>query len=353
MKGLAKLIGGGVGFIEVETPKILTPYNAILKPIAVTPCSSDVHAAFEVENNKAEDWILGHECVAEVVETGELVKDFKPGDIVAVPSVTPDWRAYGSQEGNLTHAKGPFSAFILSGTDHGVFAEYFRVPDADTDLCHIPEGVTIDQALMCVDVVTTGFTGVESADIQYGDTVCVIGIGPIGLMAVAGARLKGAGRIIAVGTRTNCVQLAKEFGATDIISYKNGDIVEQIYSLTGGKGVDVAIVAGGNNKTFEQAILMTRYNGRISNINYYVSTEPLQIPMLSWGKGMSGKTITGELCKGGRARVDRLMQLVKYGRIAPEKLITRRYEGFGEMETALYAMRDKEDDLVKAAVYLR
>ena len=128
--------------------------------------------------------------------------------------------------------------------------------------------------------------------------------------------------------------------------------MEQVKNLTGGRGVDVAIVAGGKNKTFEQAILMTRFNGRISNINYYVDTEPLEIPMLSWGKGMSGKTITGELCKGGRVRIDRLMQLAKYQRIAPEKLITRKYNGFDKMEQALYDMRDKPDDLVKVAVYL-
>lgn len=352
MKGFAKLVNGGVGWIDVEKPEITSPYNAILKPIMVTPCSSDVHAAFEVENKKETDWILGHECIAKVIEVGEFVRDFKPGDIVAVPAVTPDWRAKGVQENNVNHARGPFSSFILSGAYHGAFAEYCKVPDADTDLSHIPEGVTLEQALMCVDMVTTGFTGVESANIQFGDSVCVIGIGPVGLMAVAGTKLKGAGRIIAVGTRSNCVTLAKEFGATDVISYKDGDIVEQVMKLTEGRGVDAVIIAGGNNKVFSQAVLMTRYSGRIANINYYTSTEPLEIPMLSWGMGQAGKTITGDLCKGGRVRIERLMQLIQYGRLQPEKLITRKYYGFEYMEQALYDMRDKDDDVVKIVVYI-
>ncbi len=96
------------------------------------------------------------------------------------------------------------------------------VNDADNNLAILPTGVSIDDAIMCTDMVTTGFTGAELADIKFGDTVCVIGIGPVGLMAIVGARLRGAARIIAVGTRPNCVALAKEYGASDIISYKDG-----------------------------------------------------------------------------------------------------------------------------------
>ena len=184
---------------DVCEPKI-TPYGAILKPIAVAPCSSDVHTVFGGGSRKEPNLVLGHECIAEIIEVGEAVRDFKVGDKVAVPAITPDWREKSVQEGNDRHAKTPFSGHQLGRTQPGVFSEQFLIRDADTTLAHITEGVSDEQALMCVDVMTTGLTGAEYANINYGDTVCVMGIGPIGLMAVAGAKLRGAGRIIAVGS---------------------------------------------------------------------------------------------------------------------------------------------------------
>ena len=104
------------------------------------------------------------------------------------------------------------------------------------------------------DMVPTGFHGVELADVQFGDTVLVIGIGPVGLMSVAGTALRGASRIIAVGTRKNCVEAAKLYGATDFVSYKNGTIEEQVLAMTDGKGVDKVVIAGGGCETFESAV---------------------------------------------------------------------------------------------------
>ncbi|MBR6615326.1 MAG: alcohol dehydrogenase catalytic domain-containing protein, partial [Lachnospiraceae bacterium] len=227
MKAFVLKEPGVVGWAEVPDP-VLTPYGAILKPIAVAPCSSDVHTVFGGGSRKAPNLVLGHECVAKVVEVGELVQDFKPGEIVAVPAITPNWRDRGIQECNFKHASAPFSGHQLGRSQPGVFSERFLIPDADTTLAKIPEGVSLEQALMCVDVVTTGFTGAENANIKFGDTVVVMGIGPIGLMAVAGAKLSGASRILAVGSRPKCVDMAYRFGASEVLSYKNGDIVSQV-----------------------------------------------------------------------------------------------------------------------------
>ena len=134
-----------------------------------------------------------------------------------------------------------------------MFAEYFSVLDADTTLAKIPDGVSLEQALMSVDMMTTGFTGAESANIKVGDCVCVIGIGPVGLMAVAAARHLGAARIIAVGSRPRCVDLAKRYGASDVISYKDGNIVELVLDMTDGVGPDSVIIAGGGDSVFSQA----------------------------------------------------------------------------------------------------
>lgn len=332
----------------------LNEYGAILRPIAVTPCSSDVHTVFGGGSPKQPNLILGHECIAEVLKVGNKVKDFKKGDRVAVPAITPDWRDVSIQEGNYKHASAPFSGHQLGRSQPGVFAEKFLIKDADTTLAHIPEGVSDEQALMCVDVVTTGFTGAEYADIKFGDTVCVIGIGPIGLMAVAGAKLQGASRIIAVGSRRKCVELAKYYGATNVISYKEGDVVEQVLALTDGIGVDATIIAGGDSNVITQAYDMTRYGiGTISNVNYFGGTGFLPVPIFSGGRGMCGKTLHMELAKGGRNRIERLMLMVQCGRFDPAPLVTHHLYGLDKIEDALYMMKDKSSDLVKVMVHCK
>lgn len=351
MKAFVLAEPGKVKWHEVPEPEIV-PYGAILKPIAVTPCSSDVHTVFGGGSPKQPNLVLGHESIAEVVEVGECVRDFKVGDRVAVPAITPDWRDVSIQDGNDRHSSAPFSGHQLGRSQPGVFSEYYLIRDADTTLAHIPEEITDEQALMSVDVVTTGFTGAEYADIKIGDTVCVMGIGPIGLMAVAGAALLGAGRIIAVGTRPICVELAKKYGATNVLSYKDGNVVEQVMEITHGVGVDSTVIAGGNGEVLTQAFDMTRYGiGTISNINYFGGTGYLPLPIFSSGRGMCGKTLHMELAKGGRARIERIMSMIQYGRVDPSPLVTHHLQGLDYVEEALYMMRDKPVDLIKVMVH--
>ncbi len=350
MKAFVLKEPGVVGWADVPEPE-LTPYGAVLEPVAAAPCSSDVHTVFGGGSRKAPNLVLGHECVARICRAGSLVRDFTPGEIVAVPAITPDWRDPGIQEGNYKHAAEPFSGHRLGRSRPGVFAERFAIPDADTTLAKIPAGVTIEQALMCVDVVTTGFTGAEYADIRFGDTVVVLGIGPIGLMAVAGAGLRGAARILAVGSRPVCVERALEFGATEVLDYHNGDIVKQVLDRTGGRGADSVIVCGGGDEVFAQAVDMVRYGiGTVSNVNYFGGTGNLPFPKFSGGRGMAGKTIHTELAAGGRVRIERMMAMAAAGRISPERLITHRLSGMDRIEEALYLMKDKPQDLIKVMV---
>lgn len=351
MKALIFDAPNSVVWKDVPVPKLQEPYGVILHPIAVTPCSSDVHTVFEGGRPKMENHILGHENLARVEKIGSLVRDFKVGDIVAVPAITPDWRAVSIQEGNDRHADDHFSGHRLGRTWPGVFAEYYALPDADTTIAHIPDALSYEQALMCVDVVTTGFTGAEYANIKTGDTVCVMGIGPIGLMAIAGAKLHGAAKIIAVGSRSCCIDLAYAYGANEILDYHNGDIVEQVLEKTNGIGPDAVIIAGGKDEVFTQAVDMVRYGiGTISNINYYGGQGYLQLPKFSGGRGMSGKTIRMELAIGGRARIERIMKMVEYGRVDPTPLVTHHMEGLESIDKALYLMRDKPKDLIKVMV---
>ncbi|MBR6511831.1 MAG: zinc-binding dehydrogenase, partial [Phascolarctobacterium sp.] len=241
------------------------------------------------------------------------------------------------------------SGWKFSNFKDGVFAEYFHVNDADGNLAHLPEGMDLGAATMLSDMVPTGFHGVELADVQFGDNVVVIGIGPVGLMAVAAAAIRGAANIYAVGSRKNCVELAKEYGATHIINYRNGDIVEQILKLNGGP-VDKIIIAGGDVDTFDQAIRMLKPGGRIGNVNYLGSGDYLKIPRVEWGAGMGHKTIVGGLMPGGRLRSEKLARLITAGRIHPEKMITHVFHGWDGVKEALLLMKDKPADLIKPLV---
>lgn len=350
MKAFCLISPGEIGFKDVSYPK-LTPFGAIIKPIAVTPCSSDVHTIWGGGSPKMPNLVLGHEGIGEVVEVGNYVQDFKKGDIVAIPAITPDWREVDIQNGNFNHAGIPFSGHKLGKSIPGVFSESFLIPDADTTLAKIPDEISFKQALMSVDVVSTGFTGAEAANIKLGDTVVVFGVGPIGLMAIAGASLMGAGKIIAIGTRPIGVELAKIYGASDIISYKDGDVVQQVLEITNHRGCDSVIIAGGGDSVFTQAFDMVCYGiGTVSNINYFGGVGNLGFPKFSGGRGMAGKTLHTSLCKGGRARIERLFEMIKYKRFDPEPLVTHELRGFDKIEQAVYMMKYRQPDLLKVMV---
>lgn len=350
MRGYGMFEVGKPGWLEKEKPSA-GPLDAVLRPIAVAPCSSDTHAMHGGAGPK-NNLILGHEAVAEIVEVGSLVKNFKAGDTVVVPCNTPDWNEPELQKkgSNNAHDTGLMKSFKFLGSIDGVFAEFFKVNNADANLVLLPENVSVDAALMTVDMMSTGFYGVEMADVQFGDTVVVFGIGPVGLMAVAGAKLRGAGKIIAIGTRPNCVELAKEYGATDIVSYKTGDVVQQILEIAGP--ADCAIIAGGNSGTMNQALSVVKPNGTVSNVNFFDSTETFQIPAYLWGLGMSDIKIHGGFCPGGAYRIKKMLNLISTGRIQPEKLLNYSYEGFDKIEEAFKIMDEKPKDLIKPVVHI-
>lgn len=351
MKGFAMLSINNVGWIKKERP-VAGLYDAIVRPLAISPCTSDIHTVFEGAIGDRHDMILGHEAVGEIVEVGSEVKDFKVGDRVIVPAITPDWGSLEAQAGFHQHSNGMLAGWKFSNYKDGVFAEYFHVNDADMNLALLPKEISLSNAVMITDMMTTGFHGAELADIKMGSSVAVIGIGPVGLMAVAGAKLRGAGRIIGVGSRTACVEAAKFYGATDIVNYKYGNIVKQIMELTNGKGVDRVIMAGGGTETLGQAVSMVKPGGIIANVNYHGSGEYLEIPRVDWGCGMAHKTIKGGLCPGGRLRMEMLRDLVLYNRVDLSRLVTHEFTGFENIEKALLLMKDKPKDLIKAVVLL-
>lgn len=365
---------GSCAYMEKPFPRLRHQHGVILKPVLVSPCTSDVHTVWQ-GSPKRPDLTLGHECVAEVLRCGKEVKDFRAGDLVAVPAITPDW-GHPDVKRNPSHAGCNFSAHMLGKSIDGAFQEAFYLPYADRNLAQIPEGVSMEAALMCVDVVTTGFTAVEEACVKEGDTVVVMGIGAIGLAAIMGAALHGASRIYAVGSRPENVRLAKKLGA-EVINYKTcrcvlpagmhplanstgSPVVNQVLKKTKTKGADAVLICGGGDDALPQAVDMVRYGtGIVANVNYYGADpecladgrlDGIQIPKFSIGRGMAGKTLKFALAKGGRERVEYLLNLCREGRIHPECLITERLEGLDCLEQALLDMKARK--AIKIAVYI-
>ena len=352
MKGFAMLGIGKTGWIEKERP-VCGPLDAIVRPIAVSPCTSDVHTVWEGAIGDRHNMILGHEAVGEVVEVGALVRDFRPGDRVIIPAITPDWGTLESQAGYSMHSGGMLAGWKFSNFKDGVFGEFFHVNEADANMARLPDGMDPVAAVMLADMVPTGFHGVELADVRFGDDVCVIGIGPVGLMSVAAAALRGAAKLYAVGSRKVCADAALAYGATDIINYHQGGILEQVMEKTNGKGVDRVVIAGGTSEeTFAEAVKMLKPGGKIGNVNYLGSGENVLIPRAEWGCGMGHKTIAGGLMPGGRLRMEKLAALMQAGRLDTSRLITHRFNGFEHIEEALMLMRDKPRDLIKPVVVI-
>ena len=350
-KGLAMLGIDNIGWIEKDIPKV-GPGDALCRPLALSPCTSDVHTVWEGALGDRHNLILGHEASAEVVEVGANVKDFKVGDKVIVPAITPDWESVEAQMGFSQHSGGMLNGWKFSNGKDGVFGEYFHVNEADGNLALLPPEIDICDAVMLSDMVPTGLHGANLAEVEYGETVVVIGIGPVGLMAVAGAVLRGAGRVFAVGSRSKCQEVAKYYGATDLVNYRDGDIVDQILDATSGKFVDKVIIAGGDVDTFDVAVKVVRRGGIVSNINYLGTGEYIKIPRMEWGLGMGHICVIGGLMPGGRKNMEYCSQLLVHGRLDVSPLLTHRFDKFEDLETALVMMKDKADDLIKPVVKL-
>jgi threonine dehydrogenase-like Zn-dependent dehydrogenase len=338
---------GQVDFAEKPTPRP-GPSDAIVKTTKALICTSDSHTVRGAIGPRT-NLTLGHEAVGVVHEVGTDVRVFKPGDRVVVGAITPDWSDPASQSGHSSQSGQALGGWKFANIKDGVFAEYFHVNDADANLALVPRDVPDEAAVYCADMLSTGLMAAENADIPIGGTVAVFALGPIGLMAIAGARMRGAGLIIGVDNVPQRLELATKYGADKVIDFSRLDAVATIMELTGGHGVDAAIEALGGDVTFQNAIKVTRPGGTISNAGYHGEGEFVHIPRLEWGVGMAEKTIRTGLCPGGRLRMERLLRLVESGRVDPTLLTTHRFR-FDEMRKAFEMMDRKLDGIIKPLI---
>jgi len=339
---------GKVGLMEKPVPEDPGATGAIIKTTKALICTSDVHTVKGAIGER-KDITLGHEAVGIVYKLGSEVKGVKEGDLIAVNAITPCYKCENCLRGYTSHCQQPLGGWKAANIKDGSFAEYFHVNDAEANLAPIPKSVPDEAAIYATDMMSTGFMGAEHANIPLGGTVAVFAQGPVGLMATAGARLLGAGFLIAVESVPNRQKLSKHFGADVVVDFTKVDPVEEILRLTEGQGVDSAIECLGAQATFENCIKATRPGGTISSVGYYGEGDYVSIPRLEWGVGMADKTIRTGLCPGGKERMKRLIRLIETGRVDPTPLTTHRFS-FDEVEKAFHLMETKGDGIVKPLI---
>jgi isopropanol dehydrogenase (NADP+) len=350
MKAFCMLGLERTGFMQKPMPRP-GPNDAIIKTTHALICTSDSHTVRGAIGPR-EGLTLGHEAVGIVYEVGSEVKRFKPGDRVVVGAITPDWGSEEAQNGYPSQSGGALAGWKFANVKDGVFAEYFHVNEADANMALIPNSVASDAAVYCADMLSTGFVGAEHGEIPIGGTVAIFAQGPVGLMATAGAKLRGAGLIIAVETDPKRAQLAREYGAHLVVDFKKEDPVVRILAETGGVGVDAAIEALGSQKSFEWCIDVTKPGGSISNVGYHGSGEYVDIPRAAWGVGMADKTIRTGLCPGGSLRMERLLRVLEHGLVDPTKMTTHTFD-FNDMPRAFEIMDGKLDGVIKPLILFK
>ncbi len=329
------------------------PLDALIRVTTTTICGTDVHI-LKGEYPVARGLTIGHEPVGVIEKLGSAVQGYVEGQRVIAGAITPSGHSAAclcgqhSQDGGASkYGFKPLGGWRFGNTIDGAQAEYLLVPDAMTNLAVVPERLTDEQVLMCPDIMSTGFSGAESGDVQIGDTVAVFAQGPIGLCASAGARLMGATTIIGVESVPARVEIARRMGVDHVVDFSKGNVVEEIMRLTDGRGVDVAIEALGRQETFEAALRVLRPGGTLSSLGVYSSD--LRIPLDGFLAGLGDHTIRTTLCPGGKERMRRLMSVIDSGRLDTRPLVTHRFK-LDDIESAYELFANQRDGVLKVAI---
>mgnify|MGYP002718275928 CR=1 FL=1 len=338
-------------------PVIQHPRDAIVRVTRSCICGSDLHLYNGLVPDTRIGTTFGHEFCGIVEEVGPEVQTLKAGDHVLVPFNIACGQCHFCKQGlfgnchesnpQATAVGGIFGYSHTAGGYDGGQAEYVRVPYADVGPMPIPDWMDPDDAVLLTDVVPTGYQAAEMGGIQMGDTVVVFALGPIGLCAVAGAKLMGASTIIGVDTVPERLAVARRLGADHVVDFKAGDPVEQIMALTDGRGVDVAIEALGTQSTFTSSLRVLRPGGTLSSLGVY--SRDLTIPLDAFAAGLGDKTIVSTLCPGGKERMRRLMNVVASGRLDLKPLVTHRFR-LDQIEEAYDLFAHQRDGVLKVAI---
>lgn len=323
MKALVYHGPGRKAWQEVPDPTIQEPTDAIVKIATTTICGTDLHILKGDVPAVAAGRILGHEGVGVVTAVGDGVERVGVGDRVIISCITKCGRCTYCAKKMPSHCQGVGGiGWIFGHLIDGTQAEYVRVPFADNGLVPVPDGVRDEQAVMLSDILPTGYEiGVQYGAVAAGDTVAVVGVGPVGLAAVMTAAGAGAGRIVAVDGDANRLAKAEEFGATDSVQVVAGmNVAQELRQLSDdGLGVDVAIEAVGVPATFTTCLDALRPGGHLANVG--VHGAPVEFPIQE--QWITNITVTTGLVNA--VTTEELLAQVQAGDIAPEKFATHTF----------------------------
>ena len=320
MKALVYAGPGKKEVRDVEKPKIIHDSDAVVKLTKTTICGTDLHILGGDVPACKEGTILGHEGIGIVEEVGSGVKNFKVGDKVIVSCVTACGTCYYCKKSLYAHCDD--GGWILGHLIDGTQAEYVHIPYADNSLYHIPPGISDDAAVMISDILPTGFEiGVLNGQVKPGDSVVIVGAGPIGMSALMTAQFYSPSKIIMVDVDDNRLEQSKRFGATHTINSKDAEAaIRKIYELTDEQGTDVAIEAVGYPATFDLCQKILAPGGHLANVGVHGKPVDLQLQDL-W---IQNVTITTGLVSTYSTPM--LLKTLMSGKIAVEELVTHNYK---------------------------
>jgi alcohol dehydrogenase len=316
---------------EVPDPEIIDEADIIVRVDAATICGTDLHILKGDVPAVRDGRILGHEAVGTIEEVGEGVQTLTEGDRVLVSCISACGTCRFCREGRYGQCLGT-GGWILGHKINGTQAEYVRVPFADTSTYRVPASLSDEETLMLADILPTGYeVGVLNGNVRPGDLVAVVGAGPVGLAAIAGAQLFSPGHIVAIDLSDARLDAAKRIGADVIVNSSREDPLRVIRDLTGdlaGRlGADVSIEAVGLPATFEMAVKLVRPGGRIANIGVHGAPVTLHLE----DEWMRDLTITTGLVD--TFSTPTLMRLVTSGQIDAKPFITHHF-GLDEWDEA-------------------
>jgi len=302
----------------MDDPRLESDRDAIVRMTGCSICGSDLHIYHGHGFSEDIGFCVGHEAVGEVVEVGRAVSRVKVGDTVMLPAAVGCGACRSCLAGNVIGCE--FSAggcYGLSAKLQGVQSEAFRVPAADMNAVKIPDGISQDQALMMTDAMATAWFGARQAEIKPGCSVAIIGLGPIGLMAVESAFVMGAHLVYAIDPIAERRALAEQAGA---IALHPQDALETIREATKGRKLDSVIEVVGSDATVDLALRLVTRRGTVSVIGVQQSKRyafPLE---RAFAAGLTFRTGTCSVPE----ELPALFPLVQSGRLRPERYISHR-----------------------------
>lgn len=329
---------GEVAVQERPDPQLESAEDAVIQIDASGICGSDLHI-YHGRVKIEPGFTIGHEFVGTVLDAGDQVTRVRAGDRVLGCFHSACGRCFFCISGayHECDAKRTFGHGANMGALQGTQAERALVPNADLTLRKVPESLSNEVALFAGDVMGTGYHAVAEGEVRPGDTVAVLGLGPVGLCAVQSALAAGAGPVLAIDTVEDRLNVASQFGATPVHLTEESprDVVKE---LTAGRGVDLAVDAVGHPDALELAIRLARKAGTVVAIGVYAERAEVHMGLV-WIKGLALKAGPANVI----VHVDRVLAMLASGTLDPSPLVTHRM-ALGEAPEA-YRLYDRREAL--------